>query len=359
MARFRLGRHDDAMADFARARAVVAGAGDDVDLEVDLLLDEAVALDWAGDFDGAARLTARALGAHASPRSLRASRLAMADGRTRWRGGDLAGAIGPLERAVALAEACGEDGYETWVAALAMLGFLLPTVGELDRAEACLTRALDGADARRDQLHRAAVIGNRYLLCSVRGELDRLAADMAEYTRLARELGMPGNEYRGELNQAVHAQYLGRAGDAALHAARARGFEERMPDLFPAASAALLLAQIAARRGQREQASAWLGEVRGRAPAGAEERAIAWALERWLAGDLEPGPWIAAAERSAGQGAPETGCELLDLLAAELDRQGRAIDARDLRRRAAALPGVPAFLAHRLAIHDDGAPGCP
>ena len=333
------------MADFARARAAATA---DPDRIADLFLDEATALDWAGDFAGAARLSDEARRAGGAPDALRDARLAMAEGRARWRAGAAAAAVEPLDRAVELAAGCGEDGYETWVAALAMLGFLLPGVGDLDRAETCLARALAGAEARRDQLHRAAVLNNRYVLWWMRGEVDLLAADLAEFTRIGRELGMPGNEYRGELNEAIHAQYLGRDADAAAHAARARALEERMPDLFPNPSAALLLAQIAARRGLREEAAAWLAPVRAAEPASPEERAIAWALERWLADQLDPAPWIAAADRSAADGAAETGCELLELLAVELARRGRADDARDLRRRAAALPGVPAFLAARL-----------
>jgi eukaryotic-like serine/threonine-protein kinase len=359
LARFRLGRHDDAMADFAVARAAAEADGD-ADLVVDLLLDEATALDWASDLAGANQKSDEALRRAGEGDPLRAARLAMADGRSRWRENRPDAAIAPLERAIALAAACGEDGYETWVAAKAMLGCLLPMVGELDRAETCLAEALAGAEARCDVLHRAAVMNNRCQLWSLRADGERLSADVAEATRIARELGMLGGEYRAELNEAVAALYIGHEGEAARHAARARSFEERMPDLFPVPGAAVMLAQIAARAGRRGEVIAWLSVLGSvAAPAdvsaigsghvpGAVMPTIEWGLARWLADELEPAAWIEMAERAVADDAVESACEILDLLAIELGRRGRAADARELRARAAALPGVPPLLRARL-----------
>jgi len=343
LARSRLGRHDDAMADLAAARELGG-----VDLVADILLDEATMLDWAGDFAAAGARVQLARERSRAPDLLRAARLAMAEGRSRWRDGESAAAVSPLDRAVSLAARCGEEGYETWVASLAMLGFLLPATGDLDQAEACLAEALAGAEARCDELHRAAVLNNRYPLWSARGDAVRLAADLAAFTRIGRRLGMPASEYRGELNEAVLALWLARDDDAARHAGRARAFEERMPELFPGPGAALLLAQIAARAGRRDEAATWLAASQARPIDSDDDSVMVDAIARWLAGQLEPAPWIEAAGRAAAAGAPETGCELLDLLAIELSRRGQAGEARRLRLCAAALPGVPGFLAARL-----------
>lgn len=342
LVRYRLGRHDDALGDFAVARALASGNGDAA-LAGEVLLDEATALDWIGDH-AAAAARVREAGTANGATGLVSARLAMAEGRARWRAGDDARAIPLLDEAARLAAAGGDAGYETWVAAVVMLGFILPGHGQIARAAELLDRALAESAARGDALHRAAALNNRYAVSAATGDLPRARADLAEFTRLGRELGMVATEYRGELYQGVLAGWLERDGEARVHGERAHAIEQRMPDLFPDGSAQVLLAELDARAGDRAGVARRLAALGDLPSARATHATVIDALERWLAGDLALAGWLARSEQAACAGDAEAAFETLIILATELERRDRASEAARARSRARSLPGVPAFL---------------
>ena len=397
-ARARLGRHDDAAADFAAARALATESGDRAE-HIDALLDEATAHDWAGHHDLATTCTreaSRLFDEATAPRgdavvrrdeaagpsgdaiarrdeiavppsdavALRGARIAMAIGRAAWRRGDGGAALAPWRQALAVAEGLGEAGYPTAIACRLMLGFVLGQRGCVEQASAILDAAMQEARARGDLQHQAAVLCNRYGVHAARGDGAAVRRDMAEFTALARELGVAAMEYRGEVNQAFTAMWCDDDAAAGDHAAAAARLEHCDPGLFRRPRGALLLAELAARAGDRGTAARWLETARthvrtvAAAPAAAAGPAAAAApapmpvdalmieaLAAWLRG-WDARELAALADRASALGQVEVAYELYELYARDRERVGDRAGAAKAHHDARTVPpGLPRFLS--------------
>jgi hypothetical protein len=344
-ARARLGRHDAAAGDFATARALALASGDRA-AAIDVLLDEAIALDWSLHHAATkARVAEAAALAGPDEPPLRRARLAMAQGRWAWRTGDGRAAIAPLREAIAIADQLGGDGYETAIASRVMLGFVLGVSGELDAADRTLDEALAEATARGDLLHAAAARLNRYPVHAARGDAAALRADMAALAAAGRELGVATTEYRGELYQALVAVWCDDDAAAAGHAAAARRMEAADAALFPRPAAAAILAELAARRGDRDEAARWLAAARAHGAPSVIDAILLDGLSAWLADALDLASARDLAGRAVAIGESEAGYQLLELVARTAIRDGDRDTARAARAAAHGLPNLPRFIA--------------
>jgi serine/threonine protein kinase/tetratricopeptide (TPR) repeat protein len=200
--RQRLGRYDDALADFAVAREL-AGAADEATAEVEILLDEATTLDWMNDY---ARSEVRVIAAEtlarerglASP-AIEAS-LLLALGRSRHRYSREDEAAPLIELAAELALHLGDEGYETRVVALLMLGFINQGTGRLDDAARVLDEAVAITEAHQDRFHLFSAVNNRAMLRGCLGDKAGMIAGFNRVLALARELGHPLLEIVGHYN---------------------------------------------------------------------------------------------------------------------------------------------------------------
>src|SRR5262249_51158756 len=140
--RYRLGRYDDALEDFARARAL-AHELDDRLTEIEVLLDEATALDWIDEYRKSKELVheARTLAA-AGTTPLIEARLLMGLGRACFRFSEDGEAAELLGRAAASADRLGDAGYETSVISLLLGGYILATLGRLEDSEGAFDRVI-------------------------------------------------------------------------------------------------------------------------------------------------------------------------------------------------------------------------
>jgi eukaryotic-like serine/threonine-protein kinase len=347
-ARARLGRHDAAAGDFAAARER-AYAASDRGAAIDVLLDEATALDWSlHHARSAARVAeATALATEDEP-ALRRARLAMAAGRTAWRAGDAAHAIGPCRQAIALADAVGADGYETAIAGRLMLGFVLGGRGEIAEAADILDQAQALAAARGDLMHVAAARCNRYPVHAARGDAAGLRADLAAFAAAGRELGIAVTEYRGALYQALVALWCGDDAGALVLALAARRIEEADPALCPRPCAALVLAELAARRDDVAATTSWC-ELAARHAAGAPiDAVVREGLLTWAAGALTLATATALAQRALALGESEAAFQVLELTARTAARRGDPGAAAAAHHAARAVPNLPRFLTHPL-----------
>ena len=345
-ARARLGQHDAAAVDFAAARER-ADAARDRGAAIDVLLDEATALDWSLHHARAAACVAEAAAlATAAEPALRQARLAMAAGRTAWRAGDAAGAIAPCRAAIMLADAIGAAGYETAIACRLMLGFVLGGHGAIAEAAAILDEAQAQAAARGDVMHVAAARCNRYPVHAARGDAAALRADLAAFAAAGRELGIAVTEYRGALYQALVALWCG-DDDAALALAHAaRRIEEADPALFPRPCAALVLAELAARRDDVAATTRWCELAAHHAPGAPIDAVVREGLLTWVAGALTLATVAPLAERALALGESEAAFQLFTLTARTAARRGELDTAAAAQRAARALPNLPRFLTH-------------
>jgi len=249
IARYRMGRHDAAGADFEAARAEARACGDRT-REAAVLLDEAMSLDWALEYRASARCVdaAAALLDDSAGPHLRAY-LEMSLARSHMRENREAEAVAPLERAIDLAAPLGDEAYEILVVSLLQSAPLLATLGRHEEARRQFDRVLALTEAAGDRLHHSAALTNRLWRPFATPDLGSLRADHARVLAIASELGHFVIEFTGEVNFAGALHHLGH-GDLALeHARRAVELEQRLLGDSAPPEAALLLARILAARG--------------------------------------------------------------------------------------------------------------
>ncbi|MCC6554704.1 MAG: hypothetical protein IT372_17155 [Polyangiaceae bacterium] len=364
LARFRLGRHDDALAELSAARAQAAAAGD-VAAEVEILLDEAMVLDWRGDHVAAAELTAaaRERGAAITAPALRA-RLLLGLGRMLHRADREAEAASELARAAELAAGLGDDGHETHIIALLLLGFILPWIGRLDDAARSLDEAIRRCEERSDLMHLGAALSNRALVRSYRGDREGMAADLERTIALGAQLGQPVLELVGHFNLAESLYWMDDLDAAEPHARAAAALVSRCGGSYRPAVLALE-GRLHLYRGDEPRARAAAEELRalGGAPgAGAlsPSEDVLCAMLELATAEADESAWDALEARSAQCSAGQEKIEVLEARALSALRRGRRAEAR--RRLESALSAsarIPSCMSGRLRRWIAEAAACP
>lgn len=265
--RYRVGRYEDSLDDFALARELASRLGD-VEAEIEVLLDEATALDWMCEFPRSRDRVEQAKSLSSDLHSpLLEARLLLATGRSLQRFNEFRASVTPLEEAVTRSEQLGDPAYETLVGSLLLLGWVLPLVHKLDEAEATFQRLVALCRSRGDQLHLAAALNNRFFLWAARKNPSRAVKDILEHNRIGNELGVVTIEYIGEFNLAEIYYQLGQFKAAWQHIQRALEIEERslVDKTGVRPLAAILAARLLALEGRNEEARAGLHKMRLRA----------------------------------------------------------------------------------------------
>jgi tetratricopeptide (TPR) repeat protein len=359
--RYRLSRHQDAIADLAAARIDARALGD-LEAEIDLLLDEATALDWLGRFEHARELTeaAERLLQHCPSPRLEA-RVLEALGRAAVRTEEFERAATLLARAAGKAAAVGDACYETLVVAQLMLGGLYAWLHRLDEAEVVFERVIALCRSRNDTLHLAAALGNRVHLWAAHGRWERMAADLEEHLALAQVLGNAWMERNAHHSVAAFCYWRGDLDSARKHLARVIAFDERGGESGQRPEGPLLLARIELAAGNVDLARGLAYEIHAQQTA-AESAAQREALLRpsdslllamvtlAVRSDADPGAWEDLVSRAQALSLAQELCEIRDAQARTALRAGNIAAARAAWQSAlaSARPGT-AFMLERLA----------
>lgn len=191
--RLRLGRHEDALKDLAAARAAARELARR-EPEIEIVLDEALVLDWVGDWARSAAMTDEAQTLAESQAAITPiidARLVYAHARTFHRADKPADAAASFARSAAMAEALGDGGYETYVLSLSLLGWNLSLLRRFDEADAAFSRLISSCEARGDMLNLTVALNNRCILSLLSKNPDRLVQDIRRLIMIARERGLP------------------------------------------------------------------------------------------------------------------------------------------------------------------------
>lgn len=367
MMRFRLGRHEDALQDLLRARERARAAGLR-EREVEILLEESLALDWLSEWARSAQLVeeAEALAGDVPPSPLKAS-LLYARGRSCHRAERAAEACELFEKSASLAETLGSDGYEIRILALGLCAWSYTLAGRFDEAESVYAQLVELCDARADKLNLTMVLSNRALLSLLTKNVERLVSDYRRVIAIARETGFPLVECMTSKDLAEVQYLLGRLEDAEQQVRRS--LETNYQILGERArstlSAELLLARILAYRGETTAARATIDRIRrvqseARAAGesgsdfGPAEEVLVEALLLMMNGAAPSGAWddlLDQARRMTMQpqdivdllelraladlrsGRPEEGLRLLDAALVEAEKNADLMSARLRRTR--------------------------
>lgn len=355
--RYRVGRYEDSLSDFVEARALARALGD-APAEVELLLDEATALDWANDYTRSEAHVAEAadVAARGSVASrLVEARLLLGRGRALFRGGRWGEACQALEGAAATADDLGDPGYETLVVSLAMLEVVLPNLGRIDDAEQVSERVVSLVKQRGDQLHLATALNNRRNVLIARGDVARAVADQQDFMQIGRDLGLVVAEYFGEYNL---GELLYQAGDLAAaepHVRRAVTIEARHAEVASGPVAVLLAARLLAYQGRCAEARARLSEIDaalcrgGAAGALAPPEEVLYAMVDLSTRDATEAEWDAVTARASRESIEQEPIEVMELRGVAALRSGRRADARRHLEAALALAArIPNIMVPRL-----------
>ena len=353
--RIRIGRYDDSLADFAAARERARRLGH-TRTEVELLLDEAMALDWVNDYtrSEAMALEAQQLAATVASPYVQA-RLLLALGRAQFRKGEWQEARMPLEAAAERARRLGDAGYETQVVAQLLLAVILPNLGDIDETEHVLNEVITACTERGDHFHLGSAINNRRNLWVARKELTRALKDQERFMHLGRELGMVGWEYFAEHNLGELHYQAGDAEAATPHITRAIALERRHPEVASRPWALLLQARTLAWTGRHARAREVLAQVRqvmAEGPPGVElspSEEVLFSMVELATRDASPEAWWSLRERSAQVSVEQEPLEVLEMMGlAALRRGDREEAARVLREALERSRHVPNLMEGRI-----------
>ena len=331
--RYRLGRHDDSVSDLAQAHALAVRRQDPL-LQADLLLDEAMALDWLIRWPRSRELAerARALFPGGAPPELEA-RILLAEGRSLHRFNRDAEATRPLREAEALARSIGDAAYEVRVTANLVLGLVLPLLGLTGEAEERLDDVQLLCEEAGDELHLIALCNNRSCLWIALDDRQRFMEENARARAAGRRLGNATVERYANLNGAGYLYWRNEL-EAALpfvrrmieidqHSFRQGGFR---PD------GSLLLARIQWARGAEAEAHAIVEEIhRHQAAARAAGQSelllppndeLLLAVTTRLLDDSGPDHWPALVERAREVAPGQELIEVLELAGLAAQRRG-------------------------------------
>jgi serine/threonine protein kinase/tetratricopeptide (TPR) repeat protein len=357
--RYRIGRYHDALADFSCAREMAVADGD-VPTQIEILLDEATALDWMDDFKSSEERVAeaRALIAEVSSPVLEA-RCLLGIGRSAHRFSRNEEAATLLAEAAAAAEPLGDDGYETWVISLVLLGYILPGLGRLDEALAVLDRAIGPCEAHGDHLHLGGAIDHRAMIWACLGEKERMMADFNRSLILARELGQGTLELVVEYNTGEMLLLMDDGEAAEPHIRNMRALDRKISGDPGRPVVAALEGRLAFYRGDEDTTRAIVERIRAHqeaARARDEANPLMVPSEEVLCAMLdlatrpaEPAEWDELEARSERSSVGQERIEVIETRAIALARRGQHREAREILARALNLAArIPNAMGGRL-----------
>jgi tetratricopeptide (TPR) repeat protein len=357
--RYRASRFD-AVEDLALAREAARRLGDHA-AEIEVMLDESTAFDWTDEYRksralvGEAEALARSrLTGDGRAGQIVEARVLLGHGRALWRFCERKQALQKLLQAVERAEVLGDDGYETLVVSLLLLGDLLPWYGETARAEQAFERVIALCEAHGDRVHVAVALLNRRQIWIARRDLANAVEDTRRCIQIASELGLATTVFMGSYNLGEMFYQAGQAEAAWPHVLRAVEIEERRSSGVGRPVARVLQARLLAFEGQQQSARSLVDEIRahqaGLAASGTTDgllmpsEDVLLTLVDLFTRDASDDDWRALRSRADTYAVEQELIEVADLEARWLARRGRTAEARrrfeDAHRLAERIPNL-------------------
>jgi len=271
-----------------------------------------------------------------------------------WRFSERKEALEKLLQAVELSEQLGDDGYETLVVSLLLLGDLLPWYNETKRAELAFERVIALCEDHGDRVHVAVALLNRRQIWIAHRDLPRAIEDTRECIQIARELGLATTTFMGSYNLGEMFYQAGDPVAAWPHVNRAVELENRRFSGVGRPVARLLQARVLAFEGNHDVARSWVEEIRRHqeqlAHSGTTDgllmpsEDVLLTMVDLFTRDATDEEWSALRARADKDSVEQELIEVADVEARWLARRGRIAEARrkfdDAHRLAEKIPNV-------------------
>jgi tetratricopeptide (TPR) repeat protein len=358
--RYRMSRHDSV--DDLAVALDVARRLSDREAEVEIVMEQATALEWMAEYHKSTVLireaTALAETLDVKNDMLRAS-LLVGQGRAAWRNQDPEGAIEKLRQAITMADALGEQGYEIRVISLLLLGDLLPFRGQVAEAEQVFDTLMSLCREHGDQMHLMAAYLNTRPLWLARRNVERALEDTRRGIAIAREIGVVVATFGGEFNVGELLYQAGEADEAHPPIQRAVEIERKGISGYKRPAARLLEARLLAYLGRDEEARRLLDEITAiqtEAHRTGDAESLLFPPEQVLlrlvdlcTRDATDAEWADLRTRSEAASIEQEPIEVAEMMALALGRHGHIEQARRMLGEALTLSEkIPNVMAKRL-----------
>jgi tetratricopeptide (TPR) repeat protein len=358
--RYRMSRHDSV--DDLTVALDVARRLSDREAEVEIVMEQATALEWMAEYHKSTLLigeaTALAETLDVKNDMLRAS-LLVGQGRAAWRNQDPEGAIEKLRQAITMADALGEQGYEIRVISLLLLGDLLPFRGQVAEAEQVFATLMALCREHGDQMHLMAAYLNTRPLWLARRNVERALEDTRRGIAIAREIGVVVATFGGEFNVGELLYQAGEADEAHPPIQRAVEIERKGVSGYKRPAARLLEARLLAYLGRDEEARRLLDEItaiQSEAERSGDAESLLFPPEQVLlrlvdlcTRDASEAEWADLRARSQAASIEQEPIEVAEMMALALGRRGHIDQARRVLGEALTLSEtIPNVMAKRL-----------
>jgi tetratricopeptide (TPR) repeat protein len=275
----------DSIVDLEEASAIAVEVGDQ-ELQIQIMLEQATALDFHEEFGKSTELaheaTRRVADQQLSERF--ALEIAFASGRAFFREEDFASAEPILRDTFQRARAAGRATSQ--IDAGLLLGPALASLGKLDAAEALCTEMIDICTQAGDRFHLCAAHINRTWVWSARGDIDRVSQDLRVVIQLAREGGQAHLERAATYNLAEDLLWQGAHEEARVLANRSLALQEGHGEGNTRLEQ-VLLARIHAARGDRAALGEALQQLAALPDLTDEEKSMKSVLEMFARGERD------------------------------------------------------------------------
>ncbi len=257
--RYRMLRGREALFDLDEVLAIAA-EHEDHELELDVYLDRATALDLMDEFEDSRTAAARArellLAIPADRAATRTLSVKLAEARSAFRSPDAAGAVAALSDVLDLARRGQLRDVEATAAVL--LGPALVKLERIDEAARVFSDTIELCQREGDQFHLGAAYANRAALWSAKGQIDHTAEDLRAVIQIAREESFSGLERAATYNLAEDRLWQGSLDEASLLAGRSLALQRDQTEGIATVDQ-LLVARIRAMQGRRQELAELLG----------------------------------------------------------------------------------------------------
>jgi eukaryotic-like serine/threonine-protein kinase len=263
---FRIGNFDRSLAGLREAQTLAQQINDKA-AEFEIVLEMATVADFLQEIALQRDLAVSAEALIPNREDVFANaRLLLTNARVLWRSGSVGESIPVFKQSIELSSTLGDEGYETRIDAMALLGASLSAKGHLDEGLEVFDELLKICARTNDRLHEVAVLLNRVFVWLPRGNYEKVRLESERALVIARENCFGSLECMITNNLGEVSLLAGDWASAERYAAEGLALFDRMSgvSMYTALQSLLVRARAKILSGDKAAAKSLLSELENR-----------------------------------------------------------------------------------------------